>query len=526
MFAGAGFARKKATVTLGAVTAILVGAAVIDQHWLRWNPMTTLYDSVRYPNWPNTRTHPATIGALAQLLGRRSAPFSRCRVLEVACSEGVNIANMAVGAPNSEFLGIDIAESSIGRGAEMIGWAGLGNVRLRLADIRDEQAVQGEFDYIIAHGVYSWVAADVRAALMAMVGKKLSADGVAFISYNAFPGCRVRETIRDYLVYVLRDIHDPQQRMEAARAALEYQMSGWSEDKPFQKALLETAQDNLNRPIEVLFHDEMGVVWEPQFLSDVAAAAQANGLDYLADAHPSVLNDGLFPSIRFDAATKHTGGDWVKFEQLLDFTDMRPFRWSLFCRAGEKIQRIATPDRVVGLYASADLAPAPGPGKKAFAFRAKSGVEFETDDPVLGGLLERLASEPAVRLDEYSDSPAVVEAVLRLFVNTAVTLATAPPVYIRAPGERPLASPLARAQARRGEEVLAALHHKPVRMIDPFWNSFLQQLDGTHDHEELAQFVAASTGKSIDESRRLIPAALEEVAGNRLLMNAVKAQNA
>jgi hypothetical protein len=63
-------------------------------------------------------------------------------------------------------------------------------------------------------------------------------------------------------------------------------------------------------------------------------------------------------------------------------------------------------------------------------------------------------------------------------------------------------------------------------MIDPFWNSFLQQLDGTHDHEELAQFVAASTGKTIDESRRLIPAALQEVAGNRLLMDAVKAQNA
>jgi hypothetical protein len=502
------------------------GEAVIDQHWFRWNPMTTLYDSVRYPNWPNTRTHPATIGALAQLLGRPGAPFGRCRVLEVACSEGVNIANMAVGAPNSEFFGIDIAESSIARGEETIGWAGLGNVRLRLADIRDEQAVQGEFDYIIAHGVYSWVSADVRAALMAMIGKKLSADGVAFISYNAFPGCRVRETIRDYLVYVLRDAHDPQQRMEAARAALEYQMSGWSAEKPFQKALLEAAQDNLNRPIEVLFHDEMGEVWEPQFLSDVADAARAQGLDYLADAHPSVLNDGLFPSVRFDAAKKHTGGDWVKFEQLLDFTDMRPFRWSLFCRAGEKIERIATPDRVVGLYASADLTPASGPGKKAFAFRARTGVEFETDDPALGGLLGRLASEPAVLLDEYAGSPDVVEAILRLFVNTAVTLATAPPIFTRSPGKRPLASPLARAQARRGEEVLAALHHKPVRMIDPFWNSFLQQLDGTHDHEELAQFVAASTGKTIDESRRLIPAALEEVAGNRLLMDAVKAQNA
>jgi hypothetical protein len=480
--------------------------------------MTTVYDRVRYPNWPNTRTHPATVAALAQLLGRKCAPLTRLRVLEVACSEGVNIANMAVGAPDSAFLGIDIAESAIARGTETIAWAGLANVQLRVADIRDAEAVQGEFDYIVAHGVYSWVSADVRAALMTMIGKKLSANGVAFISYNVFPGCRVRETIRDYLVHALRDIADPGERMEAARAALEYQMSGWSKDKPFQKALLEAAENNLQRPIEVLFHDELGEVWEPQFLSDVCAAARARGLDYLADAHPSVLNDGLFPSVRFDAAKKQTGGDWVKFEQLLDFTDMRPFRWSLFCRAGERIERIATPDRVVGLYASADLKPAPGPGKKAFAFREKGGVEFETDDETLGGLLDRLSREQAVLLDDYAASPDVVEALLRLYVNSAVTLSTEPPIFTLTPSEKPLASPLARAQARRGEDVLAALHHKPVRMEDPFWSQFLQRLDGTQTHEDLAQFIVVAAGKTIEEARRLTPDALKEVAGNRLLM--------
>ncbi|WP_294541178.1 class I SAM-dependent methyltransferase [uncultured Rhodoblastus sp.] len=480
--------------------------------------MPTIYDRVRYPNWPNTRTHPARTGALAQLLGRKCAPFTRCRVLEIACSEGVNIASMAVGAPNSEFIGIDIAESAIARGAETIRSARLDNLKLRLADIRDEQAVEGEFDYIIAHGVYSWVAADVRAALLAMIGKKLSANGLAFISYNVFPGCRVRETIRDYLRYALRDIADPQERMAAARSALEYQMSGWSDDKPFQKALIEAAENNLERPIEVLFHDEMGEVWEPQFLTDVCAAARAQGLEYLADAHPSVLNDGLFPSVRFDAARKQTGGDWVKFEQLLDFTDMRPFRWSLFCRKAEKIERIATPDRVVGLYASADLTAAPGPGKKAFAFREKSGVEFETDDEKLGGLLDGLTREPAVQLDDYAAFPEAVEALLRLYVNSAVTLSTQPPIFTLTPAEKPLASPLARAQARRGEAVLAALNHKPVRMEDPFWNVFLQQLDGTHTHEDLAQFLLAQAGKTIEEARRMMPDALREVAGNRLLM--------
>jgi hypothetical protein len=425
---------------------------------------------------------------------------------------------MAVGAPDSEFVGIDLAESAIARGAEIIRWAGLSNVNLRAADIKDPKAVHGEFDYIIAHGVYSWVAADIRAALMAMIGRHLSPNGVAFISYTVLPGCRVRETIRDYLVYALKEVADPEERMEAARAALKYQMSGWSEDKPFQKALIEAARDNLERPIEVLFHDEMGEVWAPQFLTEVVAAARAQNLDYLADAHPSVLNDGLFASIRFDAAKAQTGGDWVKFEQLLDFTEMRPFRWSLFCRAGEPIDRIATPDRVAGLFASADLVPAPALGKKAFAFKAKTGVEFETDDPELGALLARLSAESAVSLDGFTNSAAVVEALLRLYVNSAVSISAAPPAYTMTVGERPLASPLARAQARRGEPVLAALHHKPVKLEDPFWNVLLQKLDGAHDHEDLARFVAEATDKTIEEARRQMPVVLREVATNRLLL--------
>lgn len=482
--------------------------------------MTTIYDQVRYPNWPVARSHPAHTGAMARLLGRKVAPFSRCRVLEIACSEGVNIANLATCAPESEFVGVDVAESVIARGAAMAADAGLDNIRLKALDIRDAAALPGEFDYIIAHGVYSWVPADVRRAIMDLVGAKLSPDGLAFISYNAFPGCRVRQTIRDYLSHALRDVDDPQERMDAARRALEYQITGWSAEEPFQKALIEAAEDNLRRPIEVLFHDEMGDVWEPQFLSEVVAAAKGQGLDYLADAHPSALNDGLFPSIRFDAARSRTGGDWARFEQLHDFTDMRPFRWSLFCRAGEPIERIATPDRVVGLYAMAELKPAPGPGKKAFTFRARNGVEFETDDGDLGDLLQRLSTGEAVLLDSYVEKPGVIEALLRLYVNSAATLSTEPPVYTMTPGEKPLASPLARAQARRGEAVLAALHHKPVRMEDPFWNVFLQQLDGTRTLDDLARFVVEAAGKSEEEARRLTPEALKEVASNRLLMRA------
>ena len=498
--------------------AAILGFFLSEVEHVRGAGMTTSYDRVRYPNWPVARSHPGHVGAMTRLMGREIVPFSRSRVLEIACGEGINIANMAVGAPGARFVGIDLAPSSIERGSAVVAKAGLSNVALNVADIRDESATVGDFDYIIAHGVYSWVPDDARQAIMTMIGRKLSANGVAFLSYNAFPGCRARETIRDFLRFALRGVEDPAERMDMARAALDYQISGWSEDEPLQKALRDAAKDNLRRPIEVLFHDEMSEFWRPQFLHDVVAAARGQGLDYLADAHPQGLQDGLFPSERFEAARPHTGGDWAAFEQWLDFTDLRAFRWSLFCRAGAPIDRLARPERVAGLYACADLTAAPGEGKMDFAFRGKNGVEFETGDARLGGLLERLSRGEAVLLDEFIDAPGVVEAVLKLTVNSALSLSTEPPLFSRVAGEKPLASPLARAQAALGENVLAALHHKPVRMEDPFWQKFLPQIDGAHTHEDLARFVVTAGGRTIEEARRMISGALAEVVGNRLMM--------
>lgn len=481
--------------------------------------MTTAYDIVRYPNWPNTRTNPAAVGALAQLLGRPPAPANRCRVLEIACSEGTNIASMAVAAPHSEFVGVDLAESAIERGREIIALAGLRNVTLRCGDIRDPAAVEGGFDYIIAHGVYAWTPESVREAILRCMRRNLTPRGVAFLSYNLYPGCRTRQTIRDYLQRMVADIKDPRARIEKARWALEYQIGGWSEDIPAQKALIETARAALERPAEVLFHDEMGAIWEPQFLDDVVRAAAREGLAYLADALPSSAADCLFELPRFEAARSLTGGDWARYEQLCDFTDMRAFRWSLFVRDGAPIDRIATPDRARGLWASAALSRVePGPDQKAHVFRAAGNVEFETDDADLAGVLDALAGSAAAPLDAIVRRADVLEAVLRLYVEGVVTLANAPPAFTLTPGDRPLASPLARAQAMQGDTVLAALHHKPVRMSDPFWYRFIQEIDGTKDRAALMRFVCEQAGKSEDEARGLVPQAIEELVRQRLLL--------
>ena len=171
--------------------------------------MANPYDQVHYPSFPFVRTHPITTGVFAALYGRRFRPFAASRVLEVGCGDGVNLINMALGAPQAEFLGVDLAEQPIAVARATARRCDRANVGFHACDLAEIDASYGRFDYIIAHGVYAWVPAGAREALMRIVGERLSDDGLAVVSYNALPGARFRQAIRDMLLCVTRRRRKP-----------------------------------------------------------------------------------------------------------------------------------------------------------------------------------------------------------------------------------------------------------------------------------------------------------------------------
>src|SRR6266699_1618870 len=131
--------------------------------------MTNVYDKVRYPSMVHPGSHPARMSALAHLYGRPSAAW-RCRVLEIGCGDGTNLLSLAAAAPQSQFVGFDLAESAIARGRAMAAAAGLTNLELSTNDILNAPQPLGEFDYVLAHGIYAWVPASIRDALMPLIG--------------------------------------------------------------------------------------------------------------------------------------------------------------------------------------------------------------------------------------------------------------------------------------------------------------------------------------------------------------------
>src|SRR6478672_5835319 len=145
----------------------------------------SVYDEVLYPSAVFPQTHPNRLATVAFLRGMNPAPIHHCRVLELGCGVGSNLTAMAFHLPESDFVGLDLARRPIASGQAFALKLGLQNIELHSMNVRDATLERfGRFDFIIAHGLYSWVPELVRERILAICREMLNPHGVAYISYN------------------------------------------------------------------------------------------------------------------------------------------------------------------------------------------------------------------------------------------------------------------------------------------------------------------------------------------------------
>ncbi len=482
--------------------------------------MANVYDRVPYPSQAFPITHPMAIGVFAALFGRRFAPFAASRVLEIGCGEGVNLISMALGAPQAEFVGVDLAAEPVARACATAQRCGLANVNFHVRDLAELDASFGQFDYIVAHGVYAWVPERARQALLRVVGERLSPDGLALVSYNALPGSRFRQAIRDMLLCVTKGVEEPEAKLDAARSFLDEQIEAWSDADADESAMKGEARRVLGHRREVLYHDELAESYDPQLLSDVVGAAARFGMAYLCDALPELSEQALFPSDAFAARRERAGGDWVRFEQLSDFRTMRRFRCSIFGRGGSADRRREAA-RLAGLWGCAELTVVEADPEAAggAVFQAGPRVKITTPDPKLARFLAALASAfpLSLPLDAASENPVLADHIFRLFINQIIQLATGPAPFVSVPSERPNISPLARALAGNGEAALATLRHSMTEIEDPTLRAFIPLIDGTRTRAELALEIARRHDVSVDVASTHLDEVLAKFARAGLL---------
>lgn len=175
------------------------------------------YDQVPYTSRPFPQSQPRHLAALGQLFGLAPPDVSTAHVLELGCASGGNLIPLAVSNPHAQFIGIDLSPLQIAQGQKRIERLGLKNIRLITMSISDVTRGLGTFDYIICHGVYSWVPAAVRDAILRVSHDNLSDHGIAYISYNVFPGWRLRGVLRDAMLFHGETSDRPAERLSLGR---------------------------------------------------------------------------------------------------------------------------------------------------------------------------------------------------------------------------------------------------------------------------------------------------------------------
>lgn len=442
----------------------------------------TGYDRVRYPSGVYATSDPSRLAALAQIHGLDAPDPATARVLEIAGGDGANVIAMAAAWPQARFVSFDLAPTAVAEGQAIARAAGLNNVEVITGDIVAlAETMEGPFDFVLAHGLYAWVPEPVRRATMRLIGRVLADQGIAFVSYNALPGCHMRRAVRDMLLHHLRGEADPQRRIALAREKLTAFSQERAEDRVPQAGLRAVAKAMLAKTDAVLFHDELGEVYEPQSLRAVVDAAAAEGLAYLNDASPTMIRDGL-PGAHVAEA------DVVNVAQADDYDVGVFFHRTLFVRAGRVPVRDVVPANFRRVLANTALRPA---GNGRFAAGEQS---IELDDERLIGVLTAMAKVSPWRLplDSIADSADHCAALVDLAARDLVVFHALQMPAVTAPGPRPRVSALLRQQLARG---LATVHSPDFRVVgldDPGVRQFLMLLDGTRGRADLERDWAQS----------------------------------
>lgn len=310
------------------------------------NEVENSYANTPYTSRPIALSSPLRLEAIATLLGANPTPASKARVLEIGCSFGGNLVYFALNNPNATCLGIDISEVQITGARKIAKELDLKNLSFICADICDIARIPksgipnydelGEFDYIIAHGVYSWVDDSVKDALMALCQKHLSPNGIAFISYNTYPGWKQRDILRDLMLFSSAHLKDDKDKLARAKSVVRsfvsyaQKLDDSSVAKAgFSKALLEHGKDISETYDDFyLLHDHLERSNDPRYLHEFVAHAGRFGLCYLADSALSPT----FISTNNTLLALPNLAERIKSEQYADFLCLRSFRASLLAK--------------------------------------------------------------------------------------------------------------------------------------------------------------------------------------------------
>jgi methyltransferase-like protein len=469
------------------------------------------YEAAPYESYAHPQSAPGHLAALAWAFGLDAPEVSTARVLELGCASGGNLVPFAAAHPGAQAVGVDLSPVQIEHGRSRIHALGLDNIVLVDADIAHlDEAALGQFDYIIAHGVYSWVPEDVQEAILAACRRLLVPTGIAYLSYNVYPGWKAKEIVRDAMLLGIAQDAGPEERVRHARDMVEYLQKVTEPDTVLGRALADYQQLAAQTGDYYLLHEELEVFNIPCYFRDMAARAHAHGLDYLAESRPEFMFVQNYGPIVSDRLSTADGGDRILLEQHLDFVINRRFRETLFVHAerAPQIDYRLRRSHFERLHFASWTPPLVGETtldavEQAFGNAAMS---FAVTDVAIKAAVDTLNARwpwaipradllAAVRvllgaagIDEQSDLEGRIDGLLELLIVQGHARIRLQPVSPAAAGTPIRLAPEIRRMAqlaRQDEESLVFNPWHEILALSPVDRYLVPLLDGDHDRQAL-----------------------------------------
>jgi methyltransferase-like protein len=325
--------------------------------------LKSAYDEVPYTSHPFPLTAPENLAAVAHLFGLEAPPVATARVLELGCSSAGNLIPFAARTTDAQILGIDLSGVQIDIGRKRIEALGLSNIELREADLSALDAEKlGTFDYIICHGVYSWVPPHVQDAILRICKEHLALKGVAYVSYNVYPGWKAKEIVRDAMMLRGGARATAAERLSYAKGMLDFLEQVAPTDSMLSKTLEATLSEMRRQQDYYIAHEYLEPFNSPCYFQDFVERANGHGLAYLAEAQPATMFASNYGERVAGPLLKECGHSQVVLEQYLDFIVNRTFRQTLLVHRDreEAVGYRLRPERLRNLHFAATMPPLDG----------------------------------------------------------------------------------------------------------------------------------------------------------------------
>ena len=275
---------------------------------------------------------PARLRLAAALNGLVPPPATDFDYCELGCAHGDTLVALAAAHPDARFLGVDLLAEHVASAKKLAKEGALDNVGVLERDFSQLLAEDlGPFDYVVAHGVLSWIGPDKRKALIDFASTKLKPGGLLFVSYNAMPGWSAVEPLRQILLNGGGGESSSLARAEKGLAFAHALRSAGAEyfaSNPSASAMLDTMT---KAGLSYVVHEYLHEHWSPMYFARVAWEMAAGDLHF-AGVLPLFANfrdTALSPSLA--RALAHVT-DRIELESLRDFATNEFFRRDLYVK--------------------------------------------------------------------------------------------------------------------------------------------------------------------------------------------------